>query len=261
MNVSRLSIVAFLLTCAASFSAFAQIQIGSAGYFQDFDDIAMGLPESWSLHTGASTESLGTSGATFSSSTQSWGNTAGGFKNFASSTGLVSTATATAQENSLDRALGVRQGGSLGNSDPGAAFVFNFSSLGATLGTIELDLLMLGVQTRSTTWTIDYGIGAAPTSFTMLDTWMDPGAFGSQRITISEDLAELSNQPEVWLRIVALDGSTGTGNRDSIAIDNFAITAIPEPSTYVALCGATALLFAFVRRIGRRGTADGSLTV
>src|SRR5690606_15680775 len=108
---------------------------------------------------------------------------------------------------------------------------FNFSSVGTTLGTIELDLLMLSVQGRSTTWTIDYGIGAAPSSFTFLGRWEDPGVFGSTHITISEDLAGLSNQPEVWLRIVALTASGGSNSRDSMAIDNFTITAIPEPST------------------------------
>lgn len=218
----------------------AQTTITSSGYIQDFNSLGSGLPTDWTVRTGASSSSLGTSGS-FTTTTVSWGDTGGAFKNLASSSAGSSASVAT-QSAASDRALGIRQGGTFG--DPGAAFVFNFSSTGANLTSLNIDLLMLSVQTRSTVWTIDYGIGASPTAFTTLTTWSDPGSFGATSITLSSGLSGLSNQSNVWLRIVALAASTGSGSRDTVGLDNLSITAtaIPEPSTYAAIAGAVALL-------------------
>jgi len=85
---------------------------------------------------------------------------------------------------------------------------------------------MLSVQTRSTTWTIQYGIGASPTSFTTLgSTYSDPASFGTTtRSFTTGDLVGINNQTSVWFRVVALTASSGTGSRDTFGIDNFSLT-------------------------------------
>jgi hypothetical protein len=107
---------------------------------------------------------------------------------------------------------------------------------------------MLSVQDRSTVWSVQYGIGASPSSFTTLATFSDPGIFGSTTLTIPGATlgAALDNQAQAWFRVVALAASTGSGSRDSFAIDNFAITAVPEPTT--ALLGAFGILGILRRR-------------
>jgi uncharacterized protein len=223
-------------------SAHAQFALTGTSYTQNFNGIGSGLPSNWAVNTGATTTSLG-SAATFVTGATSWGSATGQFSNMASATGLVSSTSTTDQSNASNRAIGLRQTGSFG--DPGAAFVFNFNSSGVTVSAINFDLMMLSVQTRSTSFTIDYGLGSSPNSFTSLGTWTDPGAFGTTSITLSSGLAGLSNQSNVQFRIVTIGGSTGSGTRDSIGLDNFAMSysasAIPEPSTYAAIIGACAL--------------------
>jgi len=167
-----------------------------------------------------------------------WASNTGEFRNVASTSGLAFDSSSANQNSSADRALGVRQGGSFG--DPGAAFTFNFNSTGYNLSAINLSALMLSVQGRSTVWTIDYGIGASPASFTALTTYSDPGVFGSTPLSITgAALTSLSNQSNVWIRVTALSASTGSNSRDTFAIDNFSLSysAVPEPSTYAAILG------------------------
>lgn len=210
-------------------------------YTQTFDGIGSGLPSGWSVSSNASATSIGNQNATYNPAAVSWGSTTGQFFNGASATGLASTATTAEQAASTNRALAERQTGAFG--DPGVAFNFNFSTTGALISSISLDLMMLSVQTRSTTFTIQYGIGPNPTSFTTLGTYADPGVFGTTTVTFTttDFGTSLDNQANVFFRIVALTASSGTGSRDTVGIDNFSITsdvdinpiAIPEPATYM----------------------------
>jgi uncharacterized protein len=225
---------------------FSQATLSGTSYIQNFNDLATDLPDGWTVRVGATASSLGTE-QLYSKTTVTWGDTSKGFRNVASTSGLNSSSSTLAQHGSSDRALGVRQASDFG--DPGAAFVFNFNSTGLNLNSLSFDALMLSVQTRSTTWTIDYGIGATPTSFTSLGTYSDPGVWGSTPFSVSGSVLDaLSNQASVWIRIVALVASTGSGSRDTFAIDNFTLSygaisgaPIPEPSTYAAIFGALAL--------------------
>lgn len=241
LYMKRPPIIAYVTGSLLAVQAFAQVTLTGTSYVENFNGIGDGVPVGWSVRTGANSSTLGST-ATLTTALTSWGTTTGNFRNVASTTGLTSSSSVANQEASSNRAMGVRQTGSFG--DPGAAFIFNFNSTGMTLSSISLDALMLSVQANSTTWTIDYGIGASPSSFTSLGSYSDPGVWGTTPISITgSSLAGLSNQSNVWIRFVALTATTAGGTRDTVAIDNFTInySAIPEPSTYAALAGVLAL--------------------
>lgn len=202
----------------------AQVALTPGTYTETFDALGAGLPAGWTLHTGASASSAGTAVAT-APATASWGDTSGAFKNFAAAdSGLTSAATVAQQGAATDRALGLRQTGGFG--DPGASFALHFSTLGQQVTAVSFSAQMLSVQARSAVWSVQYGIGTAPESWTTLTTFTDPAAFGATPISLGGFGAALDNQPNAWLRVVALGASTGAGSRDSFAVDDFSITTV-----------------------------------
>ena len=215
------------------------------GFTQTFDALGTGtasvtLPTGWDVRTGATATSLGV--AVPSVVKQTWGDNAKGFINTASTTDLASNASTEAQGTSVHRALGVRLASDFG--DPGAAFYLNFDSSDALLRSCSIDLLMLSVQGRSTAWALQYGIGIDPTSFTTIANWTDPGTWGTTPIEIgSAELSAMSFQPSVWLRLAASSASTGSGSRDTVAIDTFQLAFVPEPASMaLGLSGAICAL-------------------
>jgi hypothetical protein len=244
-RLPALSVTVITFALAGIDARAAIINLSAGIYQENFDLIASSVVAGWDVRTGAAGTSMGTVGA--SPTTHStWGESTGGFKNFASaSTG--STSSTVEQAAATDRALGVRQTGTFG--DPGASFNFQFSTSGLSVQSITIDLQLLNLQTRSTPWSIQYGIGANPTSFTTLASYVEPAAFGTTTFGFSSvELGEaLTDQAQVWFRVAALSAASGSGNRDSIAIDNFSITtaSIPEPS--LALIGSLGF-FALLRR-------------
>ena len=195
------------------------VELAPGGYTQNFDSIGTGLPTGWSTWVSATSSSLGTI-SPFASGPSLWTSSGGGFKNYAS----FNAASTDGGVTTSDRALGVRQVGS-GGFDPGAGFSVKLAN---TLGKSNINLsfkaMLLDVQTRSTTWTVQYGIGEAPTSFTSLTTFVDPGILGSTTINIP-NIAALNNvNTPVWIRIAALSATTGSGSRDTFAIDDFSLT-------------------------------------
>lgn len=228
--------------------ASAQTLIGPGTTVETFNMIGTDLPANWSVRTGASASALGTE-VGYSGPTVNWSNTGGSFKNVASALSLASGATTTAQSDSTDRALGVRQTGSFG--DPGAAFVFNISTLDVRVSDLRFSAQMLSVQTRSTTWSFEYGLGVTPSAFVNIGTYFDLGSFGATTVIASPFGTALDNRASVWLRVVALGDTMGTGTRDTFAIDDFSITAIsmiPELGAFALLGGAVALGLAIPRR-------------
>ncbi|MEI6239407.1 MAG: autotransporter-associated beta strand repeat-containing protein [Planctomycetia bacterium] len=189
-------------------------------YSQNFNSIGSGLPTGWAVYTAATGSSVGTA-ASFTTAATAWSTSTGGFYNYASTAGLTSASNSTDQSNSTNRAPGMKQTGSFG--DPGAAFNYAFSTTGTTVSSISFDMLQLDSQPRSTTWSIQYGIGASPTSFTELGTYTDPGSWGSTTLTFGTAAfgTSLNNQPNVVFRVAAIAGSIGSNNRDATAIDNF----------------------------------------
>jgi hypothetical protein len=206
----------------------AQVTLSGTNYTQNFNTLGSGLPPGWSVRTNATATSLGTAAA-FNPAAVSWNTATGQFANGASTTNNLgaaagSTDSAAVQSEFTNRCLLLRQQVSspcFGN--PGGAFVFQITNTtGFSNLTFSVDLNLLSAQTRSTTWTIDYAVGAAPTAFTGLGTFSDPGIFGSttQTYSLGADANDQTNN--VWIRIVALAAATGTsGSCDTFGLDNF----------------------------------------
>lgn len=214
----------------------AQISLTVSPYFQDFN--AGALPIGWSVRTGATNTAPGIS-ATYNAGPTSWTSATGNFRNVASATGLKSTATTNEQNASVNRALGLRQTGTFG--DPGAAFVLQLSN---TIGwanfvlRFKLQSLDGSAAGRTVGWKVDYGIGSNPVVFSTVPgtpltptTALGPAAWGSQDVVI--DFADVldDQSANVWIRIVTLTASAGTGSRPTSAIDDVELSFTPADKT------------------------------
>jgi len=211
----------------------AQVTLTSSPYTQDFNSISAGLPLGWTVRTGATNTALGTAGALVTANT-AWNSTTGNFRNVAAAAGLNSTSTSTDQNNSTNRALAVRQTGSLG--DPGAAFILQLDNTnGLTNFQLNFKLQSLdgGAAGRTTTWRVDYGFGPTPSSFTSLvsspatltTTLAAAGAsWGNTDVTLNFASALDNSLSNVWIRIVTVAASTGAGSRPTSAIDEFQLS-------------------------------------
>ena len=229
MNIRSLGKIIGVGGLAAIFvvAAEAQVTLTGTNYTQNFNSISNGLPPGWSVRTNATATSLGVATA-FNITNVSWGTTTGQFANGAgtinnSSTAATGTESVTLQVEFTNRCPCIRQTATFG--DPGAAFVFQIANTtGYSNLTFSVDLSLLKSNGYSTTWTIDYAVGDSPSSFTLLGTNSDPGAFGTtnRSFTLGTDA---DNQPnKVWIRIVALSAATGSGSRDTFGIDNFSLS-------------------------------------
>ncbi len=204
------------------------IELTTSPFTLNFDNIATGLPKGVLVKLSSSSTSIGIDGA-FSGSQSSWSNTSSGFKNYAGATGLSSSSDATAQSNSINRSLGVKQTSATGY-DPGAAFVFEINN---TAGKSDLTLNFLlqslddGVG-RATTWQVDYALGDNPTTFIPVTTspsaLITDGTFASTPVTVNFGNALDNQNSKVWIRIVTLSATTGTGSRASTGIDDVNIS-------------------------------------
>jgi hypothetical protein len=214
--------------------AQAPATLDTSPYVETFDGLATGLPAGFSLYTGATATALGNAPTatqvilTPGNGTTNWAGTSGGFKNFASATGLAATTTSAVQTAAPNRALGVRQTGNLG--DPGASFVFQVANTKGRAGfklSFQLQSLDASASvTRATTWTVDYRLSSAPagTGFTPLATGTTNNTFASNTIDVDFNGA-LNNQDDpVTIRVSALAASSGSGSRPSSAIDDFTLS-------------------------------------
>lgn len=257
------------LLALASLSAQAQATLGTSPYVENFDGLANGLPTGFSVYTSTSTASttstsLGTPPTaaqlilTPNASTTLWTSSGAGFKNYASATGLHSKATSAVQLAATNRALGVRQTSSFGDitanttagtpANPGTAFVFQAANTtGKTDFALSFKLQSLdSTSARTTTWQVDYGLGATPTTFTPVGTGAITGAsqFSNNTITVNFSTALDNQSGPVYIRIAALAATTGSGNRASSAIDDFTLTwNSPTASTPVLTVAPEALVF------------------
>lgn len=246
---------------AITLSAGAQITLSSPSYSENFNNLGSGLPSGWTVYSAATSSNAG-SIATFSSSvnygvyadTVSNGAAckpnivAGGFKNYpsANNTG-AKTATCDNQKLFTDRALGVRQVSQTNstnpNLEPGAAFVLKLANTGG-VSNLNLAFKLQSLDStcpRVATWSVDYAVGASPTAFTPATTvgtmTTGGGVFSNNNITVNFGSALDNKATNVWIRIVVLSATTGSGNRPSTAIDDVNLTWTGTP---VAVSNVTA---------------------
>lgn len=240
---------ALLFTGLVAFTAAnAQLSLSGTSYSQNFDNIASGLPTGWSVRTAASATAIGTP-ATLTTTATLWNTSTGNFRNVSSADGFANYAagTSTLQGASTDRALAIRQvsntSSTFPGTDPGGAFVLQIANTtGLTNFNLTFKLQSLdSTSRRRTTWAVDYGFGATPTTFTPATTTgtMTTGAYSFSNNTVTVNFgAALNNQAgPVWLRVVTLNmsdtviGLTGTGNRTTTGIDDFNLTWTGTAST------------------------------
>lgn len=223
----------------AALGANAQISLSGAGpYTQSFSTLGSGIPTGWSVYSGAIITGLGTLGnysslpvnAVYGTDT-TCGNTTGGFKNLPSAnTASMEGASCSAQMAATDRALGVRQVSATNaanpNLDSGAAFVFHIANtFGGSNFQASFKLQSLDTTSpRITTWKVQYRIGTTGsfTDVTPTGTDMTTGGNAFKNTTVNVNFGTaIDNKFNVYIRIVAIDPSTGSGNRASTGIDDF----------------------------------------
>ncbi len=164
---------------------------------------------------------------------------------------------------STDRALGSLRSGTLISSF-GVRFINN---TGVTLTSLAVaytgEQWRLGALNRTDTLKFEYSLDATSlttgtwTAVAALDflTFATTGSIGSTngnsltyQTSLSATIGSLSipNASTVFFRWSDLDAPASAD--DGLAIDNFSVTAIPEPSTYAAIFGALALAGVCVHR-------------
>ena len=227
-----------------SLISFAQVSLTGTSYTQNFDAIGTALPSGWTIYTGATASTFGTA-ATFATAQATWANTGGGFKNVASADGSTSTDVAATQNAKTDRTLAVRQTGTaMTGGDPGAAFVSQFSNTTGFQGfNVSVNLQSLDATSpRTTSWELQYALGASPTSFTAIATGTTGGSTFTNTTLTGSLPPTVNNQAQnLWFRVVALNNSTGTGNRATSGIDDFSLTYTAATTAPILSVSSTAI--------------------
>ena len=241
---------ALALTLALTGAAQAQLTLTGTNYVQNFDSVASGLPSGWSVRTNATSSTRGTA-VTFATTAAAWNSTTGSFRNSSSATGSTSADASTVQSANTNRAIAMRQTGSYG--DPGAAFELEIGNTTGKNGfSLQIKHQMLDVQTRSTAWSVQHSTNG--TSWTTAGTFSDPGAWGSTNATYNFGAALDNVSTPVYIRIVALSGSTSTGSRDTYGIDDFTLAWSGTPTPFVSATGSVSGLFAPLNTASEAGT-------
>ena len=230
-HLTKLATLVAALSCSY-FAAAQPIALTGTSYTQNFDDLGNGLPGEWYLYTGASGTASGNlyawANVNQTAASNAWRTVSGRFSNQASytcwGTNFVGDELAAVQAEATNRALGLRQ---VSATDTGPAFVLKIQdTIGKANFALNVDFLNLDpTSPRSNTWTIDYAVGATPGAFVPL-AWFTNSSltFFHSNITVAFGSA-LDAKPEtVWLRIAALQATSGSGNRRTFGIDNFNLT-------------------------------------
>ncbi len=238
LTIRDTSDVRFYNPRCPTFSGDGQINLGNTSpYTINFDNLGTaGLPAGVYVKQEATGGFIGNEGSVYNLNfltPTAWNQTSLGFKNFASATGLTSTASSTAQNASTNRALGARQTGTAAvGGDPGYAFAFQLANTTGKTN-LKLEFLLQSLDTtgttvgRTTTWRVDYGVGDNPVLFTTtttvpstLTSAFGPGKFANIPVTVNFGSVLNNINQKIWIRIVTITGTTGSGNRPSTGIDD-----------------------------------------
>jgi len=243
-------------TCLVS-NASAQLTLTGTSYAESFDSVGTQIPTGWSVTTSATASTLGTA-ATFDTTVLAWSSTStGGFRNIASAN-IAFTSNTSSQSGDTNRALGWRPTSPAERN--GAVTLQLTNTTGFQNFSLSFDLFTANDVSGAQTYVVEYRVGNTG-SFTQIgSTYTTPttgaSTFNSVSYSfISTDLAAINDQNSaVFLRIRGT-ASSGSGNLDTIGLDNFSLSysAVPEPSTYAALAGLAALGLVAYRRKTRLG--------
>lgn len=219
-------------------NANAQINLTGTSYSETFDGISTGFPTGWKIKLHATSTALGTDTVLTTTKTK-WNSTTRGAFNYASADGLTATSDSAAQASSTDRVMGFRQISTVG--DPGVAYTMEIANT-TDRNSFSMNFKLLSLDASSprvVTWKVQYGVGASPTTFTDITTspaTITTGGSAWTNTSVTADFgALLDNQAgPVWIRIVTLSTSTGSGNRPTSAIDDVNLTWTNGTATTVA---------------------------
>lgn len=229
----------FLFVAAIVTFTFSKAQpvlyLTGSSYFQSFDNIAGGLPAGWEIDSAALLNSKGIPIA-FDVSANNWNNTTGRGKNYAAKAGFASYSgtSGAAQAAATNRAMGLRQNAGL---DRQVAFTLTLAqTLNLSNFTLAFNLQSLDTNSsRTSSWVIQYGLGASPTSFTTVSASGTNGlttggnTFKNSIVTASFGSALDSIGGPVVIRIIAQAATTGSGNRASTGIDSLTLNWTGSP--------------------------------
>lgn len=227
--------------------SYGQVSVVS-NYTQDFNSLGTALPAGWGVWTDSTATGNGTA---FTWSTSEVSNNGGAnsstyFRNLPGSSQTWSAGLSSG----TDRALGWRAGNAP-SRDGSITFTLS-NTTNWTFNSLSFDIFTPNDAGSSSTFNLEYQTGAAGT-FTQLGSasYTNDTPQAALIVTsITLNSAQLSvlnnNASQVTLRLVNTGTSGSTWN--SIAIDNFTYSAVPEPSTYALLLGAAMLGFCVYRR-------------
>jgi hypothetical protein len=201
------------------------LTLGSTSpYLIDFNSLGSGLPNGVRVGT-TSTATTNDTAAAFSTALNIWSATGGGWKNLASATSVGQGGSSSDQDNSANRALGIRQTSTVG--DPGATVSFIIAN---TTGknNLKMDFLFQSLDpsvTRTTTWTIEYALGDTPASWTAVtptvgSTTSGGGNWFNTAVSANLPAAVANQSQKVWIRVVAKTATSGSGSRPVTAFDD-----------------------------------------
>lgn len=119
---------------------------------------------------------------------------------------------------------------------------------------LSFNLLSLGTNSpRTTTWSVQYGTqNSGIYTFSAIEGTYTTGAniWNSQEINIDLPVELNDRNAPVWIRILASGASTGSGNRASTAIDDFALTYETVDANAPVLTASPASLTGFSYNVG-----------
>jgi len=255
MNWIRLAIV----LSAPLVTLHAQVTLSGTSYFQDFNTLGSGLPAGWTVSTGATSTTFGSS-VDFASTKTDWSATLAteplNFRNI-SSANILSTSSSVTQSANTNRALGWRP--ATADSRNGAVTFAINNSIGLSNFTLSLTLFSPNNVSMDQTYAVEYRVGNSGTFTQIGATYTTGNVFDATTITAnSVTLAALNNQANpIYIRVrgTTSSGTNGSG-LDVLGIDDFSLSyaAVPEPATTVAIVAGAALLGAALYRRRSRGT-------
>jgi hypothetical protein len=228
-----------IFTAVSLYEASAQpLTLVTSPYTNTFDSIEanFGIPGEWTTYTGATETAPGSvyawADVNYTAASNTWRTVSGRFANQASTFSYTGGTNFNGEEGPAiqqaepNRCMAIRQTGSLG--DPGAAFVLKIAdTLNKKDFVLSVDFDNLDpTSPRTTTWTVDYGLGTFPSSFVPVATYVNTVSnFTTYPTNITFPNGTIDNYNGiVWIRIVALAPSTGSGARETFGVDNVGLS-------------------------------------